>query len=120
MNPNNNTSISEETQKKFEQIEYESQRASKFINLKSGETRTLRFNPEKFELVDDEFDGKVTKRVHYTVIDAELPTEEEKILPMSLTNSRNINALLAKGMNVIEIKRIGHDQNTKYTFVPII
>ena len=112
--------ISEEAEKKFQQIEYESQKASKFIKLQNGEVKTVQFNSEKFDLVNDEFDGKITRRVHYTVIDIQSPTDGEKILPMSLTNSRSINALLVKGMNIIEIKRIGSDRNTKYTFAPII
>jgi len=112
--------FSEETQKKFDQIEDECQRTTKYIKLQSGETRVLKFNPEKFDLRDDEFEGKKTKRVFYSVIDPKLELEGEKQLPMSLTNSRAINELLKKRLNVIEIKRMGADRNTKYTFTPII
>jgi hypothetical protein len=87
--------------------------------LQSGETRTLQFNPNKVELTEDEFDGKKTKRVHYSVIDPKMALEGEKILPISLTNAISINSLLKKGLNLLEVKRIGADRNTKYTFAPV-
>lgn len=112
--------ISEETQKLFREIEEEREKQSKFIKLQNGETRTFLFtaSTEKIKKTEDEFEGKKSKRVHYIVTDPKLPNEGEKILPMSLSNSNNINALLLKGFNVIEVKRIGADRNTKYTFAP--
>jgi hypothetical protein len=44
--------------------------------------------------------------------------EGEKILPMSLTNAISINTLLKKGLNLLEVRRIGADRHTKYTFAP--
>lgn len=114
-----NTVISEETQKIFRQIEDERQRQGRFIKLEPGETRTLQFNPNKVQLTEDEFEGNKVKRVHYSVIDSKMPMEGEKIMPMSLTNSTSINALLNKGLNLLEIKRIGAGRNTKYTFAPV-
>lgn len=115
----NNSPVSEQAQTLFQLIEDERQKQSKFIKLQSGETRTLQFNPDKVILSDDEFEGKKSKRVHYTVIDPKLPLEGEKTLPMSLTNAISINALLKKGLNLLEVKRIGADRNTKYTFAPV-
>lgn len=111
-------SISDEARKKMDQIESESQKQSGFIKLQSGETKTIQFNPEKFEIVEDEFQGKKTRRVYYSVIDPSMAMEGEKKLPMSLTNSTHINELLKKGFNLLEIKRIGSDRNTKYIFTP--
>ncbi len=34
---------------------------------------------------------------------------------MSLTNAISINALLKKGLNLLEVKRMGVDRNTKYS-----
>lgn len=113
------SSISEERQKIFQQIEEERQKQGKFVKLQSGETKTFKFDVEKFELADTEFEGKKSKRVYYTVKDPNNPQEDEKILPMSLSNAISINALLKKGLNVLEIKRIGSDRNTKYTFTPV-
>jgi hypothetical protein len=102
----------------MDQIESISQKQSKFIKLQSGEIRILQFNPEKFELVEDEFQGKRIKRVYYSVIDPNLATEGEKKLPMSLTNSTHINELLKKGFNLLAIRRVGSDRNTKYIITP--
>lgn len=114
-----NGQVSEQTQAIFQEIEEERQKQGKFIKLQSGETRTFQFNPEKIVISDDEFEGKKSKRVHYSVIDPKLAMEGEKILPMSLTNAISINALLKKGLNLLEVKRIGADRNTKYTFAPV-
>lgn len=111
--------VSEEANTVFEQIEEERQRQGRFIKLLSGENRTLQFNSNKVQLTEDEFEGKRFKRVHYAVIDSKLAMEGEKILPMSLTNAISINALLKKGLNLLEVKRIGADRNTKYTFAPV-
>jgi hypothetical protein len=40
------------------------------------------FNPEKFQLAEMEFEGKISKRVHYSILDPSQPLEGEKILPM--------------------------------------
>ena len=112
--------LSEETNKIFQQIEEERQRQGRFIKLQSGETKTLQFDPssKKIEITENEFEGKTFKRVHYTGVDTKMPMEGDKILPMSLTNAMNINALLKKGLNLLEVKRMGSDRNTKYTFAP--
>lgn len=112
------TGLSEQTQTVFQQIEEERQRQGRFIKLQSGETKTLQFNPNKIELTEDEFEGKKFKRVHYAVIDPMFAMEGEKILPMSLGNAISINTLLKKGLNLLEVRRIGADRNTKYTFAP--
>ena len=110
--------VSEQVETVFQQIEEERQKQGRFIKLQSGETRTLQFNPNKVQLTEDEFEGKKFKRVHYSVIDPKMALEGEKTLPMSLTNAISINALLKKGLNLLEVKRIGADRNTKYTFAP--
>lgn len=111
------TEISEQAQKAFQEVEELREKQSRFLKLQSGETRTIQFDPEKFNISEDEFDGKKTKRVHYEVTDPKSPLDV-KILPMSPTNAGNINALLKKGYALLEVKRIGSDRNTKYTFAP--
>ncbi|MEP6576582.1 MAG: hypothetical protein ABJB85_09160 [Nitrososphaerota archaeon] len=117
-NGNISVSVSEQAQTVFQQIEEERQRQGRFIKLQSGEIRTLQFNPNKVQLTEDEFEGKRTKRVHYSVIDPQTALEGEKTFAVSLTNAISINALLKKGLNLLEIKRMGTDRNTKYTFAP--
>jgi hypothetical protein len=112
--------LSEEMNKIFEHIEEERQRQSRFIKLQSGETRTLQFipSPNNIEVTEDEFEGSKYKRVHYFVIDPNMPMGGEKILPMSLNNAISINAFLKKGLSLLEVKRMGSGRNTKYTFAP--
>jgi hypothetical protein len=92
----------------------------KIHQVMSGETEVLQFNPNKFDYRADDFEGKNTKHVYYTVIDPKLTLEGEKELPISLTNSGAIDELLMKRFKFIEIKRMGAHRNTKYTFTPII
>ena len=127
-----NTTISEETKEIFAQIRQEREAQGKFFKLQSGEKKVLQFNPNRVEVVEAEFDepGKNTKRktkqVPYGVIDPQIASDEripldqkEKILPMSLTNAISINALLEKGLNLIEIQRFGTGRDTKYVFAPV-
>jgi len=117
-NGNNSApALSEQAQKRFQEIEELREKQSKFMKLQSGETRIIQFDPEKVNPSDDTFDGKVTKRVHYEVTDPKSPLDV-KILPMSLTNAAKINALLKKGYALLEIERKGADRNTTYTFTP--
>jgi hypothetical protein len=126
------TAISERTREIFDQIRQERQAQGKFIKFQAGEKKVVQFNPNKVEIVEVEFDepGKNTKRktkqVHYEVIDPQIASDErialdqkEKILPMSLTNAISINALLEKGLNLIEIQRLGAGRETKYVFAPV-
>ena len=96
-----------------EQVEIESEKQSGYIKLKDGQVRTLKFNLNKVELVDNEFDGKVTKRVEYKVIDPNTD-EGEKTLSMAISNARRINRLLGRGKNTLEIERIGSGLDTIY------
>jgi hypothetical protein len=116
---------SEKAKQTFAQIREERQKQGKFIKLQPGEKKVLQFNPEKVEVIEADFDGKKSKRVNYTVIDPKEASEDEgvgekeKILPMSLTNAISINALLEKGLNLIEIQRLGAGRDTRYTFAPV-
>ena len=97
----------------FEEVENISQRQSGYLKLKDGEVRTLQFNPSKIELVDNEFNGKVTKRVEYKVLDSKA-NDGEKTLSMAIRNARQINRLIQRGRTKLEIERIGSDLNTVY------
>jgi hypothetical protein len=98
----------------FEQVELESQKQSRYLKLADGEVKTLQFNPKKIALVDNEFNGKVTKRVEYQVVDPEKTTDGEKTMSMAITNARRINRLLQRGRHVLEIERIGSGMETIY------
>jgi hypothetical protein len=97
----------------FEQIEEESKKQSGYLKIEDHEIRTLQFNPSKIAIVDNEFDGKVTKRVEYKVTDPNTD-EGEKTLSMALRNARVISRLLQRGKNTLEIERIGSGLDTIY------
>lgn len=98
----------------FEQVELESQKQSRYLKLQDGEVKTLQFNRNKIALVDNEFNGKVTKRVEYKVIDPEKAADGEKTMSMAITNARRINRLLQRNRNLLEIERIGSGMETIY------
>ena len=99
----------------FDQVEKESERQSGYVKLQAGEERTFRFNPDKIELVDNEFNGKKTKRVEYKVTDPDNEDDEgEKTLSMAITFAKRINRYLRKGRNLLEIERIGSGLDTDY------
>ena len=99
----------------FEQIEQAAENQTRFIKMQSGESLTLLFDPNKIRVVDAEYEGKKSKRVEYTVINA---GGNEKILTLSLSWALNLNELLKRGHTRIEVVRKGNMKDTNYTFIP--
>lgn len=56
---------------------------NKFVNFESGEKRTLHFDPEKMEPVDVPFEGKMSRRYCYTVVDPDDENQQEKYFTVS-------------------------------------
>jgi hypothetical protein len=55
------------------------QRDSKFIKIEPGQKKILKFNPEKIEQVEAEFNGEKSMRFRYTVIEEDCSsTDQEK------------------------------------------
>ncbi len=98
----------------FEQIDLEIEKQSEFLKLKDGEVRVLQFDPKQIKLVDSDFNGNVTKRVEYKVIDPDKPAIGEKRFQMALNNARQINKYLERGRKLLEIERMGSDIKTRY------
>ena len=61
---------------------------------------------QAIKLVDSEFNGNVTKRVEYKVIDVNRPAAGEKKFQMALSNARQINRILQRGRKLLEIERM--------------
>lgn len=104
----------------FEQVDEAKSTQGKFIKLVAGEKRVLQFNVAKATVVEaDNFEktGKV-KKARYVVIDPKVPSEE-KFLELALGQTDTINALLKKGMHLLEIQRQGSGRDTKYIAVPV-
>jgi hypothetical protein len=119
----------EPTKSVYDQIEEEAKKAGKFVKLTAGEKLTLQFvtepqAAEKIRIVDREYTdqktGKTTKtkKVQYTVIDPRNPSEE-KLLELALRYTGQLNALLKKGMKLVEVQRNGAGTSTSYVFIPL-
>jgi hypothetical protein len=97
----------------LEQLQLESKKQSRYLKLQDGEIRILQFDRDKVEMIDNEFDGKVTKRVEYKVIDKDT-NDGEKILSMAILNAKHISSLINRGRTLIEIQRVGLGKRTRY------
>jgi hypothetical protein len=111
----------------WDEIDEEKKKQGRFIKINAGEKLTLQFvtepEREKIKIVDKEFTdekGKTTKskKVQYACIDPRSPSEE-KIFELALRYTGQLNALLRKGMKLIEVQRQGAGMSTNYVFVPL-
>lgn len=91
---------------------------TKFLKFEPGEKKTLHFDTEKIEQVDLEFEGKVSRRYRYAVIDPEDEKREEKYFTVSKRTSALIDSYLAEGQTVLKIHRIGAGKDTQYAITP--
>jgi hypothetical protein len=118
----------------YDQIEEESRKQGKFVKLQAGEKIVLQFVTEplneKIRIVDrvytDEKTGKTSKskRVQYTVLDPRMAADDssnsqEKVFELAIRFAGQLNALLKKGMKLIEVERRGSGTATSYLFVPL-
>jgi hypothetical protein len=128
MSQNNNQQQQQPTKSVYDQIEEEERKAGKYVRLTAGEKLVLQFvtepQDEKIRIVDREYTdqktGKTTKskKVQYAVIDPRNPSEE-KLLELALRYTGQLNALLKKGMKLVQVQRNGAGTSTSYVFVPL-
>jgi len=101
----------------FDQIEEESQKQHQFYKVNPGEKRIFKFDTSKIQIVDSEYQGKKSRRARYMVIDPNIQFEEKQ-WEISMTHAVQLNALLKKGILLVEVQRLGGGRDTKYSFVP--
>jgi hypothetical protein len=89
------------------------QRDSKFIKIEPGQKKILKFNPEKIEQVEAEFNGKKSMRFRYTVIE-EGGTDQEKYLEVGKRTSEDIDSFLVEGATRLKVQRFGAGTDTRY------
>jgi hypothetical protein len=89
------------------------QRDSKFIKIEPGQKKILKFNPEKIEQVEAEFNGKKSMRFRYTVIE-EGSTDQEKYLEVGKRTSEDIDSFLGEGATRLKVQRFGSGTDTRY------
>jgi hypothetical protein len=90
------------------------QRDSKFIKIESGEKKILRFNAEKIEQVEAEFNGKKSMRFRYTVTEDGSNANQEKYLEVGKRTSEDIDAFLEEGATKLKVQRFGSGIDTRY------
>jgi hypothetical protein len=96
------------------------QKDSKFIKIEPGQKKILKFNPEKIEQVEAEFNGKKSMRFRYTVIEEGNSTEDqEKYLEVGKRTSEDIDSFLVEGTTKLKVQRFGSGVETRYHVVPI-
>lgn len=91
------------------------QRDNKFIKIEPGQKKILKFNPEKIEQVEAEFNGKKSMRFRYTVIEeGSNSTDQEKYIEVGKRTSEDIDAFLAEGATRLKVQRFGSGTDTRY------
>jgi hypothetical protein len=91
------------------------QKDNKFIKIEPGQKKILKFNPEKIEQVEAEFNGKKSMRFRYTVI--EEGADQEKYLGVGKRTSEDIDAFLVQGVTRLRVQRFGAGTDTRYHVV---
>jgi hypothetical protein len=101
----------------FDVIEEEAAKQTNYVKIESGQKVLLKFDPAKISIVENEFQGKKTKRVMYKVIDPNDPFNEKEF-KIGFNHAKQLNALLKAGLYLIVVERNGTGLGTKYTFAP--
>jgi hypothetical protein len=78
----------------------------------------LEFNPEKIEQVEAEFNGKMSQRYRYTVIDPNNGSNQEKCLEVGKRTSEDIDRYHSDGQTLLKIQRFGLGKDTRYNVTP--
>jgi hypothetical protein len=94
------------------------QRDNKFIKIEPGQKKILKFNPEKIEQVEAEFNGKKSMRFRYTVIEEGSDNDQEKYLEVGKRTSEDVDSFLAEGATKLKVQRFGSGTDTRYHVIP--
>ena len=103
----------------FDQIDEESKKAANYVKIEPGSRLLLKFDTAKISIVENDFQGKKTKRVCYKVVEPNMPFDEKEF-KIGFTHAKQLNALLKAGLNLITVERQGSGLATKYTFSPAL
>jgi hypothetical protein len=110
--------LSDKAKENLRRNEEARKKESRYLRLEPSEKTVRRFDPEKMEPVEVEFDGKKSIRYQYIVTDPSEPQQPEKYFTVSKRNSAQVDILLAEGQNILKIHRIGAGKETQYMFTP--
>src|SRR5688500_18333569 len=92
------------------------QKDNKFIKVEPGQRKILKFNPEKIEQVEADFNGKKSIRFRYTVMEegGSSSSDQEKYLEVGKRTSEDIDAFLMEGATRLKVQRFGAGTDTRY------
>jgi hypothetical protein len=92
------------------------QKDNRFIRIEPGQRKILKFNPEKIEQMEAEFNGKKSMRFRYTVIEegGSSTEDQEKYLEVGKRTSEDIDSFLVEGVTRLKVQRFGSGTDTRY------
>ena len=90
------------------------QKDNKFIKIEPGQKKILKFDAEKIEQVEAEFNGKKSMRFRYTVIEEGAAVDQEKYLEVGKRTSEDIDSFLVEGATRLRVQRFGSGTDTRY------
>ena len=92
---------------------------SKFIKLQHNEKRVLKFDAEKIEQRETDFNGRGRKTMRYAYKVTEPNNGNlEKVLEVGKYTSQEIDSHLGEGRNLLMVQRFGLGLDTRYHILP--
>jgi hypothetical protein len=86
-----------------------------WIKIEDGETRVLEFLRDKTQVIEKkDFNGNMTQKVQFIVIDIESDNKAEKKFEVSRRHAAKFYAEHKKGNSILEITRFGAGIKTEY------
>jgi hypothetical protein len=105
----------------WNEIDAAKRNSSKYKKFQENEKAVLQFNLNKIRVVDSTFKGKPTGgySIEYTILEPRVNPERERVLSITLSKTDNINALLKKGITLLEVEMQGSGQKAEYIATPV-
>jgi hypothetical protein len=92
---------------------------SKFIKLQPNEKRILKFDAEKIEQRETDFNGRGRKTLRYMYTVSEPNNgNQEKFLEVGKRTSQEIDSHLVEGRSLLMVQRFGLGLDTRYHIIP--
>jgi hypothetical protein len=119
MTANENNGLSTKAKENLRKNAESRENNNKFIKLQPNEKRILKFDAEKIEHRETDFNGKgrKTMRYMYTVTEPN-NGNQERILELGKRTSQEIDSHLGEGRALLMVQRFGLGLDTRYHIIP--
>lgn len=119
MTDNENNDLSPKAKENLQKNAESRESNSKFIKLQPNEKRIIKFDAEKIEQRETDFNGRgrKTMRYMYTVTEPN-NGNQEKVLEVGKRTSQEIDSHLSKGRTLLMVQRFGLGLDTRYHVIP--